>query len=288
MSSTRMRYDELVEILRHALSANGYSETSAAILARNCATAQRDGSVSHGVFRLEHYVSTIKTGYVNGHPRPTVEDAAAGFLRADGDNGFAQIALAASADLLASKARQCGVAVLAIRNSHHLGALYLDIEDFARQGFVALAVVNSVGVVAPPGGHKGVYGTNPMAFAAPRQSGDPLVFDQASAFMALGDIQVAAREGVLLPEGAGIDREGYPTVSPQAILDGGAINTFGGHKGASIALMVELLCAGLVGASFSFAAVQRPRRVRLEWTQETKQWPILLCRKRRFPRKSPA
>ncbi|WP_349017715.1 Ldh family oxidoreductase [Rhizobium sp. 32-5/1] len=91
-----------------------------------------------------------------------------------------------------------------------------------------------------------------MAFAAPRASGEPIVFDQASSLMAHGDVQVAARRGHLLPEGAGIDRLGRPTSSPHAILNGGAINTFGGHKGASIALMVELLCAALVGADFSF------------------------------------
>lgn len=245
-------FGDLIAMLKAALISNGYSESSADILARNCGTAQRDGSVSHGVFRLKDYAATIRSGYVNGDSRPSLTDVAPSFIRADADNGFAQVAIALAADDLRRKAKENGIALLAVRNSHHLGALYLDVEDFARDGFIALAVVNSIAVVAPPGGTRGVYGTNPLAFAAPRADGDPLVFDQASSVMAHGDVQVAHREGRLLPEGAGIDKLGHPTNVPGEILDGGAISTFGGHKGASIALMVELLCAGLVGADFSF------------------------------------
>lgn len=242
----------VITTVEAVLTNAGYSAKSARILAENCAAAQRDGSHSHGLFRIKDYLATIKSGYVNGHPKPKIEDVAPGFVRVNADNGFAQEALAATRELLAYKVAENGIAVLAIRNSHHLGALYLDVEGFAEQGFLALAVVNSIAVVAPPGGRTSVYGTNPLAFAAPRASGPPLVFDQASSMLSHGDIQVAAREGRLLPGGTGIDKSGTPTDSPHAILNGGALSTFGGHKGAAIALMVEVLCAGLVGADFSY------------------------------------
>ncbi|WP_349017716.1 Ldh family oxidoreductase [Rhizobium sp. 32-5/1] len=148
-ASKPVTYKQLIELIRRALLANGYSERSATILAKNCAAAQRDGSMSHGVFRLKDYASTIKSGYANGNPEPSIEDVAPGFLRVDADNGFAQIAISAATDALIDKARKNGIAILAVRNSHHLGALYLDIEDFARKGLIALAVVNSIGVVAP-------------------------------------------------------------------------------------------------------------------------------------------
>ena len=234
------------------LVANGFSAGNAAILARNCIAAERDGSRSHGLFRLAHYVSTARSGYVDGAAVPVVNDVAPGFLRVDAANGFAQIAIDAARGLLIEKVRRQGIAILAIHRSHHLGALYLDAEPFAEQGFVALAMLNSIPVVAPPGGSKGVFGTNPMAFAAPLEGRPPLVFDQAASTMAFGEVQIAAREGRSLPQGTGVDAAGNPTGDPQKILDGGAINTFGGHKGGSIALMIELLCAGLVGADFSF------------------------------------
>ena len=249
---TQVSFSQLVSHVKTVLVNAGYSAHAADVLANNCATAERDGSQGHGVFRLKDYVATIESGYVNGSPQPGFHDAGPAFLRVDADNGFAQIAIEAARETIMAKARETGMAILAIRNSHHLGALYLDVEPFAEQGLVAIALVNSIAVVAPPGGHRGVYGTNPLAFAAPRLGHDPIVFDQASSIMAHGDLQIAAREGKLLPAGAGIDRAGRLTDSPHAILNGGALSTFGGHKGASIALMVELLCAALVGADFSF------------------------------------
>lgn len=245
-------YVVVVDLVERILISHGYSPNSAGILAQNCVSAQQCGSKSHGFFRLKDYISTLKSGYVNGSPKPQIFDVAPGFVRVDADNGFAQIALASVRELLVEKASTNGVAILAIRNSHHLGALYLDIEDFAREGFVAIAVVNSIAVVAPPGARRGVYGTNPIAFAAPRINAAPLVFDQASSTIAHGDLQVAAKEGVTLPADTGIDSDGNPSGDPSAILNGGALSTFGGHKGASIALMIEILCAALVGAEFSY------------------------------------
>nr|WP_256366971.1 Ldh family oxidoreductase [Acidisphaera sp. L21] len=239
-------------MLSSILVAHGCSPHVATILAANCATAERDGSTSHGLFRMRHYVSTLRSGWVDGRAEPVIADAAPGFVRADAKNGFAQIALAEAAPLLVQKARTNGIAVLAIRQSHHLGALYLDVEPFALQGLVALTVVNSIAVVAPHAGSRAVYGTNPIAFAAPTADGAPLVFDQATSTAALGDVRVAQQAGHDLPYGAGLDRAGQPTNDPAAILDGGALLPFGGYKGAAISLMVEILCAALVGANFSF------------------------------------
>lgn len=246
-------FDALVATLEAIFLANGTSGPVAGLLARNCASAERDGALSHGVFRMPGYVSTLRSGWVDGRAQPTAEDAAPAFVVVDARNGFAQPAMAAAAPLALEKVRAAGCCVVAIHASHHFGALWLDVEPFAQQGLVALSVVNSMAVVVPPGGRRPVYGTNPMAFAAPRGDGNPpLVFDQAVSTMAHGDLQIAAREGHAVPEGTGIDAAGNSTRDPQAILDGGALLPFGGHKGASLALMIELLAAALTGGRFSF------------------------------------
>ncbi|MFW6024546.1 MAG: Ldh family oxidoreductase, partial [Dichotomicrobium sp.] len=214
--------------------------------------AERDGALSHGIFRVDGYISTLKSGWVDGQAEPVVEDVAPGFVRADANNGFTLAATDAARDLLIAKARANGVAILASRNCQHFGALWPDIEPFARQGFVAISMVNSMACVVPYGGTKPVYGTNPLAFAAPRAGGDPVVFDQAASAMANGDVQIAAREGRELPPGYGVDAEGNPTTDPQAVLDGGALLPFGGYKGSSIAMMVEIMAAALTGGKFSF------------------------------------
>ena len=248
----RVPFEELSEVLRCVFALHGCSDHVSRVLAENCAGAERDGALSHGIFRVDGYISTLKSGWVDGHAEPVIEDVAPGFLRADANNGFTLAATDAARAPLIAKARAAGVAVLATRNSQHFSALWPDVEPFALEGFVAISMVNSMACVVPAGGAKPVYGTNPLAFAAPRAGDDPIVFDQAASAMANGDVQIAAREGRDLPPGVGVDAQGNPTTDPKAVLDGGALLPFGGYKGSSIAMMVEIMGAALTGGKFSF------------------------------------
>jgi len=251
-SNTRIQFQDLVALLSVLFLKNGASPEVAAILADNCASAERDGAVSHGVFRIPAYLSTLKSGYVDGKAIPRVVNVSASLVSVDACNGFAQPALAAASALAIQRARETGVAAIAITHSHHYGALWIDVEAFVRQGFVALTMVSGVKRVAPYGGNRAFYGTNPMAFGAPRAGGPPLVFDQASSAMAFGEVKLAAQQGRSVPPGTGLDRAGEPTTDPQAILDGGTLLAFGQHKGSSISMMVEIMAAGLTGSLFSF------------------------------------
>lgn len=251
-AGSRMPVAELQALLARIFERHGASAEVAGILAGNVAAAQRDGADSHGIFRMPGYVSTLASGWVDGRAVPVVEDAAPGFVSVDARNGFAQPAHQAAHALLLEKVRAQGIALLALRDSHHFAALWPDVEPYANEGLVALTFVNSMTCVVPHGGSRPLFGTNPLAFAAPRSGGDPLVFDLATSAMAHGDVQIAAREGRPLPPGHGVDRDGEPTCDPNAMLDGGALLPFGGHKGSALSMMVELLAAALTGGNFSF------------------------------------
>lgn len=248
----QLPFAELESLLQRIFVRHGTSEAVARALAFNCASAQRDGAHSHGVFRIPGYVSTLASGWVDGKAEPVVRDVASGYVSVDAGGGFAQPALAAARELLVGKVRSAGIAVLAIHNSHHFAALWPDVEPFADEGLVALSVVNSMTCVVPQGAQRPLFGTNPIAFAAPCAGGAPIVFDMATSAIAHGDVQIAARKGELLPEGMGVDRLGQPTCDPAAILEGGALLPFGGHKGSALSMMVELLAAALTGGNFSF------------------------------------
>lgn len=245
-------FNDLVGLLHGIFVKHGTSPEVASILARNCASAERDGAHSHGIFRIPGYLSTLASGWVNGQAVPVVTDVASGFVRVDAGNGFAQLALEAARALLVDKARSAGIALLAIHNSHHFAALWPDVEPFAEEGLVALSVVNSMTCVVPHGADRPLFGTNPIAFAAPRADGLPIVFDLATSAIAHGDVQIAARKGERLPPGMGVDSLGQPTQDPKAVLEGGALLPFGGHKGSALSMMVELLAAALTGGNFSF------------------------------------
>lgn len=250
--SVRIPEDELVELLRRVLRRAGASEHVADTIARNCAACERDGSTSHGIFRMAGYVASIRTGWVDATATPIVEDCGPAMVRVDAANGFAQVALEAARSLTLAKAAETGIAVLSIRGSHHLSALWPDVEPFARAGFIALSVVNSFACVVPYGGRRAVLGTNPIAYAIPRDEPGPIVVDLATSAIPNGDVQMAAIAGDELPEGVALDGQGRPTRDPRLVLSEGALLPFGGHKGGALSILVEVLAAGLAGGAFSY------------------------------------
>jgi delta1-piperideine-2-carboxylate reductase len=249
---TRLTVLDLTRLVSAVLARAGMSRANAAVAAEAIVAVERDGGRSHGLVRLPLMVEILRSGWVSGRARPVSEDAGPGLIRVDGRNGFAQIAFAAARESLVGKARRQGIAMLAIRNAHHFCALWPEAEWLAERNLVALAFVNSRSYVVPAGGRERLYGTDPMAFACPRRGRPPLAWDQASSVMAHGEVLLARRDGHSLPAGVGVDRDGRPTRDPAAVLDGGALLPFGGYKGSSIALMVEVMGAALTGGRFGF------------------------------------
>lgn len=246
-----LSFEDLRALLGRIFLKYGASERVAEILADNCAACERDGCHSHGIFRIPGYVRNLETGWADGRVTPSGETVGPSFLRIDARNGFAQPAFEAFRAEIADMIRETGVAVVAITNSHHFSALWPELEDFARDGIVGLSVVTGARVVVPPGGRKRVLGTNPIAFATPVAGADPVIFDFATSNMSYGDLTIAARAGRKVPFGTGVDAEGRLSDDPAAIEAGGGILPFGGHKGAAISLMVEVLASALTGGKFA-------------------------------------
>lgn len=247
-----MTFESLLRAVSDALIANGFSPRVGAPIARSMAGCERDGTLSHGLLRLPGFVEAVRTGWADGVTLPETVSRSASMRVVDARNGFTHLALDEARPELEAMARETGAAILLIRNAHHFAAIWPDIEGFARNGFVAFSCVTSRARLTGWSGGGAVFGTNASAFACPRAGGDPVVWDQSTSVMSQGDVLLAAREGRFLPPGVGVDAKGQPTEDPQAVLDGGALLPFGGHKGASIAFMVEILASALSGAPFGF------------------------------------
>ena len=245
-------FDELAEGIATVLRRAGASSHVAGIIARNCASCERDGALSHGVFRVPGYVKSLRSGWADGEAAPEVQRAGDSFIRVNAASGFAQPALdAASADI-ADAIAATGAAVIAIRDAHHHSALWPDLEPYAEAGLVGLTVVTGGTSVIPRGARKKVLGTNPFAFAAPVAGGRPLVMDFATSAMSHGDLQLTADAGRDVPIGTGTGRDGRDTEDPREILEEGGLLPFGGHKGMALSIMVEILASGLTGSAFSY------------------------------------
>src|SRR5262249_22784616 len=152
-------------------------------------------------------------------------------------------------DELHRRAREYGMALLAVTGSFTTGELGWYVRCLTKVGLVAMAATNGPALMKPPAADIAVYCTNPLAFGAPRKSGPALLIDQASSATAFVNVRSAAEAGERIPAGWAVDAEGKPTTDPKAAMEG-ALLTFGGPRGANIALMVEVLAAGLTTAKW--------------------------------------
>jgi len=256
MSTISISLDEIYDLAKKTLLFNGCDEENANILSDTIMRAERDGSLSHGLFRLPAYVASLKSGKVNGKARPEVKKISPSVIKVLGNSAFAPMVLKVGLPELIKLAKENGVAVLAITNSHHMAAMWPETEAIAEAGLVGFACTSYKPMVAPAGAKKALFGTNPISFAWPRPGKTPVVYDMATAAMAMGEIMVAARDGHKVPLGTGLNKDGKETTDPKEISKGGVLLPFAGYKGSAIAMMVELLAAGLLGERFSFEAAE--------------------------------
>lgn len=233
------------------LEAHDTSPDNAAAVAKALVAAEADGLSGHGFSRVPSYAAQAAMGKVDGKARPGCDTDGA-VLRVDAAHGFAYPAIDLALARLPEIARTHGIALAAVTRSHHCGALGHPVEALAQIGLAALMVANTPTAIAPWGGSKGLFGTNPIAFAAPL--GDAVtVVDLSLSKVARGNVVKAAQDGKAIPEGWALNADGEPTTDPNAALAGTMV-PMGDAKGVALALMVEVLAAGITGANFSFEA----------------------------------
>ncbi|WP_372874356.1 Ldh family oxidoreductase [Pseudomonas sp.] len=242
----RLTLEQARELAQDILRSNGFSESHVQAVTATVLAGERDGCASHGLYRVLGCVSSLKAGKVVADAEPEVIDQAPALVRVDARGGFSQLAFQAGLPVLVEKARQCGIAALAINRCVHFSALWVEIEALTEAGLVAFAFTPSHAWVAPAGGSKPVFGTNPIAFGWPRAGHNPFIFDFATSAIARGEIELHRRAGKPIPLGWGIDPHGQSSTDAEAVMNG-AMLTFGGHKGSALAAMVELIAGPLIG-----------------------------------------
>jgi (2R)-3-sulfolactate dehydrogenase (NADP+) len=244
---------EAEERVARAFVQGGASAEAARSVARALVGAEADGLKGHGLSRIPTYLAMLKSGKIDGNAGPRVTQSRPGVLAIDAACGFAYPAIDAAIERLPALAKQQGIAAAAISRSNHAGACGRHVERLAEQALLALFFGNTPEAIAPWGGTRAVFGTNPIAFAAPLEGRAPVVVDLALSKVARGNIVAAKQKGEAISEGWALDKDGRPTTDADAALAGTMI-ALGDAKGAALALMVEILAAALVGTHFAFEA----------------------------------
>lgn len=193
------------------------------------------------------------SGRISGTAEPELSYPAPAIVQADAKGGIAQLCLDQAFEELLARTKSYGVTVFSVTDSYTAGELGYYARKMAEQGLIALAATNGPALLAAGRSAEAVYGTNPFAFAAPTQGKAPLVFDQASSATAFVKVRGAAERGDSIPEGWAVDERGQHTTDSREAIKG-ALLAFGGSRGANIALMVEVLAAGVTGANWSLDA----------------------------------
>lgn len=257
MNDVTLTVDALHARVEAILRKAGLNAAQAGAVARVIVAGERDACKSHGIYRLEGTLRTVKAGKVTVSAIPeVVPSQAPAIVRVDAKGGFANPAFEMGLPLLAERAHAMGLAALVINDCTHFSALWSEVEALTDQGLAALVMCPSYATVAPAGGSRPLLGTNPLAFGWPRPGRRPYVFDFATSVAARGEIELHRRAGKPLPDGWAIDAEGRPTNEPEAAL-AGAMLTFGGHKGSAISTMIELLAGIMIGDLTSPEALER-------------------------------
>jgi (2R)-3-sulfolactate dehydrogenase (NADP+) len=253
MTAVTIQLSALHALAKDILVTHGTSEVNAEQVAAALVAAEADGQGGHGASRIPSYAAQAKSGKVDGHAAPKLTKAAAATLRVDARSGFAFPAINLAIEAVIELARETGIAAVAIANSHHSGVAAHHVEPMANAGLIGLSFGNGPQGIAPWGGSKGLFGTNPIAFAAPRRKSHPLVIDMSLSKVARGKINVAAQKGESIPEGWAVDSDGRPTTDPKAAM-AGTMLPMGDAKGAQLVLMVEILAAALSASHFGYEA----------------------------------
>ncbi len=253
MSEVRISLEAARDLATRVLVRHRTAEHNARSVALALVAAEADGQKGHGLSRLPAYAAQAASGKVDGFAVPTVMARALAALRIDAAAGFAFPALDLARTELPALAARSGIAAAGILHSHHFGQAGYHVERLAELGLIGLVFGNSPKAIAPWGGSQGLFGTNPIAFAAPRRGAPPLVIDLSLSKVARGKVMVAADRGEPIPEGWALDAHGQPTTDPKAALEGTMV-PMGDAKGAALVMMVEILAAALTGANFGFEA----------------------------------
>jgi len=261
---TRITIDAARELVAAALQRAGAGPAMAQAAARALVLAEAQGLASHGLSRVAQYSGHLRNGRVNGAAVPAVRRSKGGAAIVDAQEGLAFGACELAVHEAIARAREFGISVVDVVNSHHCGVVVDHLRPASAAGMVGLGFSNSPAAMPAAGGRHPVFGTNPVAAIFPRRDGVPLMIDLSLSEVARGKLMVAAQQGRSIPPGWALDASGQPTTDPQAGMDGSML-PFGtgaptgpglanSPKGAMLALVVELLVSALIGANFGFEA----------------------------------
>lgn len=257
-------YEQLHAQARNVLQAWGMQPALAQVTANLMCQADLLGVDSHGISMLPTYETKLREGTLNITAQPRVVRSFGATAFVDGEAGLGHPAGELGMRTAISLARDHGVGVAVVSNSHHFGAAGAYARLALDEGMIGLVCSSATNpILVPTGAQQPALGTNPIAFAAPAANGDAFVLDMATTTVAANKVKVYDYHGKTLSQGWVIDAEGESVTDPAQGMDWifrqalGGLTPLGGtpdmgsHKGYGLAMMIQILSSTLAGAAFA-------------------------------------
>ena len=266
--NNRVNREKLRRFVTLAFEKLGVPEEDAEIAATVLVMADLRGVDTHGVIRFNPhswYVKWLSEGSMKAKPDIKMISETRSSALLDGDGGIGMVIGHRAMELAIRKAKESGVAMIAVRNSRHFGMSAYYAMQALPHDMIGIAMTNASRQVVPTFGREARFGTNPVALAAPALEELPFVIDMATTTAAAGKLEVAARLGKAIPPGWALDENAEQTTDPRLaqkarrLLPLGGSREGGSHKGYGLAILVEILCGVLTGTTTALNVNQDPR-----------------------------
>lgn len=263
-ASVRVDAEKLLNLCRDILTGQGVPRGDAHYVAWHLVETNLRGTDSHGVARLPHYVRRLQGGSIKPKPKITFEERAPSLGVVDGNDGLGHLVTRKATEKASELATKSGAGWVAVSNSSHCGALAPYGLKLAEQGMIGFVFSHVDPMVLPHGSRAPFCGTNPICITAPGEDGRTLCLDMATSVVPWNLIANAATEGVSIPTGWAVDKNGLDTESPREV---NALYPFGQHKGSGLGILIDVLCALLIDGPYGpdipkmYGDMTQPRRL---------------------------
>lgn len=252
----RLSYQVLFDYTVKLFNQIGCPKEDAEVVAEVLLAAELRGIPSHGLMRINDYISLWEAGRINLKPQVKIVHQTHTTFTVDADNGYGMIAAKKTMQWVIEKANQYGTAWASVMNSNHYGIAGFYALMASDKNMIGISGTNANPLVAPTWSVSRMLGTNPLAIAIPTKSYPPFIADFATSPIARGKLALMEKEGKTIDVGFVQDKEGNPSNQPGILKDGGAIVTLGGdyehgsHKGYCMSAIVDIFSSVLGGGNF--------------------------------------
>jgi LDH2 family malate/lactate/ureidoglycolate dehydrogenase len=231
--------DESRRLLTGSMRAIDYTAEEAEAIADHLLDCELRGLGYAGLARALTIVEYVRKLDLKRTPIEVLHETAVS-ARFDGANNVGYVVADRATNVAIAKAQANGLSIVGAARTFYTGMFSYYLERLAAAGLCGMIAGSGLSVVAPYGGTEARFCTNPIAFGFPTD-GVPLIWDIGTSNLTHAEVILARRSGKELPTGLAYDAAGNATTDPDAVLSGGALTVWGGHRGSGLALTVQVL-----------------------------------------------